>query len=594
MFLPPVTTAVTMHAMNGWRRKLPVLVVALVAVLMWWLWWNRPQPVDMSRYAPADSLLYLEANSLPDVLQALTSTDAWRTLAPRAGIDSRVGHIGWLSRVAAWTGIGTADTVVLARAQIAVAVLGLDAAEESSSSLKLKPRLVLIAETHTSERRARAALEKLVGDFARRAYGTPKVERRETNEASWIVWSAPQGGSQIVAAVDEGLVIIGNDTGAVEACLATSGGTRAALTGDEQLALMRERVGADNALAFGYVPAAGAGKLLEIGALAYAGQLSANARTQSAAAILVPQLASRLLGGLSWAAQAGGGAINDTYYLALRNETASRLGGALAPGHDPGASAAQAGGFLPAGTYQSSNYNFADPSAAWRGLNSAISAQLDITVGIFVTPFLEGSLKSFGIDKPRDFFAAAGPDLTTARLDNTGAGLVLIATTRDRELLRQQVRAHLGPGVRTERVGDAEFMFTDDEERGAAAFIADRLLLGGADDLRRCLNARATGQTLAAEMVRGSPPSITGDPAAVLTMTDDEEPTRALLSFIARQGAARSVHATDESGLRRGLHALPYAISETRLVEGGFERRTRSSFGQFGTIVRQFAPDTTR
>ncbi len=126
------------------------------------------------------------------------------------------------------------------------------------------------------------------------------------------------------------------------------------------------------------------------------------------------------------------------------------------------------------------------------------------------------------------------------------------------------------------------------------SIIADRLLLGGADDLRRCLNAHATGQTLSAERLRASLPSVVGDPAAVLTITDDEEPTRALLSFIARQGTARPVHATDEPGLRRGLRALPYAISETRLVEGGFERRTRSSFGQFGTIVLQFAPDATR
>jgi hypothetical protein len=32
-------------------------------------------------------------------------------------------------------------------------------------------------------------------------------------------------------------------------------------------------------------------------------------------------------------------------------------------------------------------------------------------------------------------------------------------------------------------------------------------------------------------------------------------------------------------------------VSETRLVQGGFEKRTRSSFGQMGALTAQFAPE---
>jgi hypothetical protein len=41
-----------------------------------------------------------------------------------------------------------------------------------------------------------------------------------------------------------------------------------------------------------------------------------------------------------------------------------------------------------------------------------------------------------------------------------------------------------------------------------------------------------------------------------------------------------------EGALRR----LRYAVSETQIVDGGFEKRTRSSFGQFGALASQFAP----
>src|SRR5437868_4778762 len=150
-------------------RKLSALFLALVAIAAVWLWWNRPQKVDMAGYVPADSLVYMEADSLPEIVQGLSETGAWKVLAPPAGIRSDIGEIGWLSRLAAWTGIGSAETVALSRAQIAIAVLSLEAAD-AGETLKIKPRYSVIVETHTSEWRTRAAIEKRVGDFARRAY----------------------------------------------------------------------------------------------------------------------------------------------------------------------------------------------------------------------------------------------------------------------------------------------------------------------------------------------------------------------------------------------------------------------------------------
>src|SRR5919206_351639 len=104
-------------------RKLIAFAIALVVAAALWLWWNRPQRVDMAGYVPADVLVYLEANSLPEIVQGLSQTDAWKALAPPAGISSYIGEVGWLSRLPALTGIGSAETVVLSRAQIAIAVL---------------------------------------------------------------------------------------------------------------------------------------------------------------------------------------------------------------------------------------------------------------------------------------------------------------------------------------------------------------------------------------------------------------------------------------------------------------------------------------
>src|SRR5205814_10584776 len=129
-------------------RKALLILLALILILAIWLWWNRPRKVDMTAYAPADSLIYLEANDLPDIAGALVSTDAWKALAPAAGIKSDFGNIGWLSRLVSWTAIGPADLVVLSRAQIAMTILGFDAAD-AGDTLKIVPRYAVVVESQT-------------------------------------------------------------------------------------------------------------------------------------------------------------------------------------------------------------------------------------------------------------------------------------------------------------------------------------------------------------------------------------------------------------------------------------------------------------
>ncbi|HZG53183.1 MAG TPA: hypothetical protein VEZ40_13700, partial [Pyrinomonadaceae bacterium] len=70
----------------------------------------------------------------------------------------------------------------------------------------------------------------------------------------------------------------------------------------------------------------------------------------------------------------------------------------------------------------------------------------------------------------------------------------------------------------------------------------------------------------------------------------DYDPARRFISFLGRQNGVQS-GAPNAAALQRSLSALPYALGETRLVEGGFEKTTRSSFGQFGGLVVQLATD---
>ncbi|MDQ3817544.1 MAG: hypothetical protein M3362_07635, partial [Acidobacteriota bacterium] len=187
-------------------RKALLVIVALILIAGLWVWWNHPRKVDMTAYVPADSLIYLEANDLPDIASSLVSTDAWKALAPPAGIRSDLGRISWLSRIASWTGIGSSEAVVLSRAQLAIAVLGFDAAD-AGDTLRIKPRYAVVAETHTGESRTRTAVEQRVGDFAKRAYIDPRVEQKEADGVKFTTWVSPDGERRIIAAVTGSVAI---------------------------------------------------------------------------------------------------------------------------------------------------------------------------------------------------------------------------------------------------------------------------------------------------------------------------------------------------------------------------------------------------
>ncbi len=567
-------------------RKAILIFLALLLILAIWIWWNRPRKVNMAAYVPADSLIYLEANDLPDIAAGITSTDAWKALAPPAGLKSNLGNLKWLSRLVSWTGIGPADSVVLSRAQIAVTVLGLDAAD-AGDTLKIKPRYAVVVETHTGESRARTAVENRIGDFARRVYGEPRVEQKEVDGAKYIIWIAPDNERRIVAAVMGSVAVIGNDESSVQACLAVRRNERPSLDSSPQLEEMRRRVGGSDALAFGYVSAEGAARLFEMGATIYAAQSSLDSRAQSALASLLPPLAKKILGGAGWSARLAEGVIEDRYYLGLQSGVAAKLKSTLIAQQDMTSTAPE---FLPAKTYSLSLYNCREPAQAWRGLNTAIISQADTLGSIIITRVLDALLQPYGIEQPDSFLSAIGSEIVTARLDDTGSSTVTIVEVRDEKTLRNFVAKRLGAKPRVEVVGEVEMLISNNEKRDAASFVGGHLITGNAENVRHCLEALRLKQTLSANdnFRRTTRLVSVASTANATTFTEDYQPARSFMSAMANQRDMRE-EPINEIELESALKGLRFAVSETQIVEGGFEKRTRSSFGQFGSLASQFS-----
>ena len=95
-----------------------VLLLLFVLIAAAWLWFNRPTPVDLGKYAPADSVLYVELNNPTEVARAIQQTDVWKAAAPithsqpnssnrLALLAARAGIVGgWITGLtgnAGWT-----------------------------------------------------------------------------------------------------------------------------------------------------------------------------------------------------------------------------------------------------------------------------------------------------------------------------------------------------------------------------------------------------------------------------------------------------------------------------------------------------------
>src|SRR5262245_35648388 len=101
--------------------RLLVVLTCLCLLAIVAIWWNWPHRVDMATYAPADALVYIELNSMEDVTKAITQGEAFKTISSVTGVKSN-NESNW-AVWAARAGIAPAQSVVFARAQMALVVV---------------------------------------------------------------------------------------------------------------------------------------------------------------------------------------------------------------------------------------------------------------------------------------------------------------------------------------------------------------------------------------------------------------------------------------------------------------------------------------
>lgn len=542
---------------------LGLLVIVVVAV---WLWWTLPSKADMADYAPADSLVYVEFNNPAAVADAIQHSTLWQAAAPIT--QSKPASQNRVATVAARAGLGPLPAVLFARAQVALAMVGLNTVEEENS-LKVRPEFALIVETHTSKWRIKSAAVEAVKQLANFSYGASMCTERSAG-ADYVECSVSGSERKIIAAIDGTLVVIGNSDNAVRSCLDAHRGVRPNLHSDPEMVKVRDSVRSEKTLGFGYVSPANSAKLFSWVAPLMILQSPGDQQLQQLLAVS----AGKVLRGVAWTASSAPQGIEDRFLFSLDPGVVSRLQPAFVESGPP---YDDFWTFVPEGFQSLTIYRNKEPATAWSSLSSAIAFKLDAVPAALFGTLLKSSLSVYGISNPKEALTALDPPLLTLKPSESTAEAILVARVNDSDRLKQSlVEGEILEGLESNPDPKKEF---------TAVFVNDYVLLGKTENVRASLAAIRKGVDADPKKYHNYLNQASDEREGVIvTFTNDEERVNNFLSTVV-QLQGRKLSAQELESLRNIVHASGVSATDTRLNAFGIERRTRSAFGQFSTLT---------
>ena len=382
-------------------RPLLALVLLAILIVAAWLWWSLPSTVDMADYAPADALVYVEFNNPAALAYAIQNSDVWQAAAPIT--QSKKLSQNRLMTTAARAGIGPLEAVLFARTQLALVVVGMNTSEEGDT-LKVRPDVALIAETHTAKWRTKPAVVEIVKKMANLKYGAAMCNERG-GDADYIECSVAGGERKIIGTVDGTLVVIGNSDNAVRSCLEARRGSRPNMRTDNELLKVRSNLMSEKTLGFGYVSPANSAKLFSWVAPLWLEWGPGDQQIEQLLAVS----AGKILRGIAWTTSSSNGGIEDRFLFSLEPGVVSRL----QPAFETAERDENFWKLVPESFQSLTIYRSKEPAVAWTSLDSAVAFKLDFLPAALFGRVLRSSLTVYGISNPKEVLATLNPPLLT-------------------------------------------------------------------------------------------------------------------------------------------------------------------------------------
>jgi len=532
----------------------------------------------MSSYVPADSLVYIEINSLPAITDAVQGTDAWKKVAAELALNNKAPSAAEM--VIARSGLAPVRAVISSRAQMALVVVGIDTAEKDDS-LRIKPDVALVVETHTTRWRTKDLVASNIQRLAEFAYGASTCKER-AGDVDYIECAEASGARKIIGAIDGTVVIVGNSDKAVESCLQVRRGQRPSLHMDQELSQAKRRLKAESALLFGYVSQINAARLFSLGAPLLIGKAPGDQQLEQ----LLSSSAAKIIRGVAWTSEPAAGGIEDLYQISLDSQVTKRL----EPAFDTGTSSDAFWKLIPDSFRSLTVYKNHDPQAAWVSLDSALAMKLDALSAVIFASLLKSGLSGFGIEDPKQVLTSVSSPLVTLR-PMLGESSLLVAPIKDEAQLRKALSASLlkdGKGQILNDIG----IDPDKEKEFTAVFVNGFVIIGKTDSMIPYLGQLRNKELITPDHLAAMDALGNKGSGAIVTYSNERD---SLLNMVRPlcQLSGRQVSEAELVELKQRLEQNIFSRTASILSEDGIERRSQSAFGQIGSIISLAQADSS-
>lgn len=482
------------------------------------------------------TLVYLETNDAGAMLESLTVSSAFETLAEKK------------------------DFSALADIPMAIAVTSFETSEKDST-LNLKPHFVAIADTHVWSWQAVSSIENQLDNFVRKIYGaTAKLEVTDKDGGKFFTWTATDN-RRVFAFAENGLIYFGNDAETIEKCLAVKKGAAESLAQNESFS----RAYSGNNLAFGYVSKEGITEIAALAGVSIAVNATEESDERSFIARVLPQILQNTTQEIIWTANHVEGGIEDKYSVKLKPETNSALKEITESNADfPD----DFKNFLPPDIFSATRYNLKNPLIAWRGSIALTAQNTDALSGKILTKFSDKLLEPYGIAQAEAFLEAVAAPIITVQFDADGEKSVTIATVKNLEKLKDSILKEIDFKSLPMKQTNAEIWFSEDKSL-AAAVVENKIFLGDGESVLKCLAARQTANKTANNPAFQR---FTANRSVAVTFGTDVDSAEKIGGVLGNPKTVNRKLAT-------------FYTTETRLTDTGFERVTVSDFGFIGTLL---------
>ncbi len=500
------------------------------------------QPSDLRKLVPAETLVYLETQSLGKTFASLTDGKAFQELAK-----------------------SKPDFSALENIQIAVAVTDFETSEkqitDEQSILNFKPHFVAVADTHTWEWQTRGFVEEKLSTFVKENYGeTVDVQISDKNGGKFYTWTATDK-RQIFAFVKASQIFFGNDETAIEKCLAVKRGEAENLLKNEGFARFDK---AENALAFGYISPDGVAQIANLAGVSTAINATEDAGGRSFIARVLPQIVQKTTREIFWTATKTEKGIEDKISISLNQEVSSVFKETLVASSQSSSNAAE---FLPADVKSATRYNLQKPQIAWRSLLLVMAKNTDDLSGKLLINFSNSLLSPYGITDAETFLSAIGSEILTAKFDVEGEKTAVIVDVKNAENVKKSI-AEIDFKTQPEN----DNIWKSKDGNLTAAFVENKLVLGDNESVSRCLQAKQSGNNFTkTEYFQ----TFTNAKTVAVTFAKDSDSAKKIVEAL--------TELKDENKTGDTIY-----FTETRFTDKGIERKTVSDFGLLGTILEQF------